>query len=165
MIKRLLTVFLIIGMTISTGCSVDNTLKENIKEINTETKIHNVGDTIKLGDLQYTTHNVKANTKGFFPPAKGMKYMYVDISVENIGDEEETVSSLLQFKLRNIEGEELDFAIGIDGKGSVDGSVNSGEKIRGDLVFEVPENLMNAELTIDRDCDNTGIVVIDVNLN
>lgn len=160
-----------IGMTLA-ACSVEDTNPEKVDKSDTVeevdsstedivgTEVFNMGDTVKMGSLEYTVHGVRTD-KGsdIFGADEGNKYVYIDVTVENIGNEEEHVSSLMQFSLVDMDGVSQDIAIGADGKGSVDGSIGSGRKLRGELTYEVNEGLSEAELEIDGALLSSGIAV------
>lgn len=81
-------------------------------------------------------------------PADGNKWVFVNVTVANTGTEQGSVSSILMFKLKDKEGVKYNWTIGDGAKGSVDGNLVVGGKIKGELTYEVPITVNNFDLEV-----------------
>ncbi len=81
-------------------------------------------------------------------PASGNTYVLITVSLKNISDKQQTVSSLLQFGLRDTDGTSYDESITYGH--SPDGTVAVGDPLKGTLAYEVPAStkkfVLNFEL-------------------
>lgn len=128
----------------------DKPKAEKPKEVEKQYKI---GDTLKVGDVEFTVHGTsQASAIGgqFGEKAKG-KYLVLDVTVTNKGKEELLVDSSF-FKLK-ADGKEYES----DTMASVYANQNTSfflEKVNPDLslkgkvVFDVPVDLLQKELTL-----------------
>ncbi|AFS79203.1 membrane protein [Gottschalkia acidurici 9a] len=172
--KLLLSIItLVLGLALvacgrdSTPEKVDNPDVENQSqsEESPKTEVFNIGDTIKMGDLQFTVHETRTSKGGDFIKApEGIKYVYINTTVENTGSEEEAISSVMMFKLVDLEGTSHNIAIVEDAKGQVDGSLGAGRKVKGELVYKVPEDQNEFELEINPSLTGKGIGVVKITL-
>ncbi|MBA7606386.1 hypothetical protein ES703_13534 [subsurface metagenome] len=137
---------------------IEETMEETPK-----TEIFEIGDTIKMGSLQFKVNSVRTSEGDeFFKPDESNVYLFVDITIENISNEEEHISSLLIFKIVDKDGRSYDMAIFADAKGSVDGSLAAGRKMTGELSYEVPKNINEFELEIDPELFGAGIAIVRI---
>ena len=136
--------------------------KQSKEEDKTET--FKIGDTIKVKDFEIKVNKIKVS-KGdeISKPKKGNEYLCVDITVKNISDEEQTVSSIAMFKVVDKDGRAFDQAITTDQKGQLDGTVGKGRKITGEYVVEVPKGAKGLELEFDSSLISSGQVVVKLN--
>jgi hypothetical protein len=179
--KKFLSLILVVLLMVAfIGCS-DNTTPEKVGNTDKtneqgdtsgedtqktgENEIFKVGDTVKMGDLQFTVNGVRVSEGKTFKPDEGNVYLMVDITVENIGSEEESVSSLLMFKLVDKDGMGYDLAISDDQQGQLDGSLAAGRKMKGEITYEVPKTINAFELEIDPSLFGDGIAVFDITLS
>jgi hypothetical protein len=79
----------------------------------------------------------------FFSPSEDTKWVAVSFVVENIGTEEQSLLSWLMWTLRSVDGRTFDYAPVGSG---LDGDLLPGKFLRGDIVFQVPPDLTEAEL-------------------
>jgi len=136
---------------------------EEAMEETPKTEIFEIGDTIKMGNLQFKVNSVRTSEGDeFFKPDEGNVYLFVDITIENISNEEENISSLLMFKIVDKDGRSYDIALSGEAKGSVDGSLGAGRKMTGELSFEVPEDIKDFELEINPEIFGTGIAIVRI---
>ena len=98
-----------------------------------------IGDTAKVGDAEVTVHGFRLD-KGdeFFGPDEGNTWLVVDVTVVNTGGDSYALSSVLQTAARDQEGREHGIAFGPDLHGGLDGQIPPGDKLRGEVAFEVP---------------------------
>lgn len=101
-----------------------------------------VGETFKLGDLQYTINSVRTsdcNSNKAISPKEGNTYLLVDLTIENQGNAAAEVRSLVGFKLKDKQGRKPPFSIGavLAVKSELDGTIMAGGKMTGELGYEV----------------------------
>lgn len=98
-----------------------------------------VGDTAKVGDAEVTVHGFRLDQGDeFFGPDEGNVWLVVDVTVINTGGNSYALSSVLQTAARDQEGREHGIAFGPDLQGSLDGQIPPGDRLRGEIAFEVP---------------------------
>lgn len=123
-----------------------------------------VGEPIKMGGLIFTVNSVRDSKGGeFLGPEEGYIYKIVDVTLDNVGEESASISSLLMFSLNDTEGYKYDVTIATDTKGSVDGELQPGRKLRGELAFEVPEDVVGLELLFEPNVFGFGQAIVKIN--
>lgn len=137
---------IIAGLLLLTACSdaetgkVDQNEAQNQNDQSKAPEVYAVGDTVKYNHLQITLHGVtESQGSEFFSPSND-KYLLVDLTIENTGDEPEAVSTLLQMELMDADSYTYSIALYPDTKGSLDGEIAPGRKMRGEVAFDVPES-------------------------
>ncbi len=129
----------------------------------TEVKTFKIGDSVKAGNLIFTVNSTRTDAGGeFIKPDEGKIYYIIDVTVENTGDEPESVSSLMMFKLIDSDGYNYSVTFGPETKGQLDGEVSTGKKMRGELVYEIPENSSGLELQIDPTVFGSGQIIVEL---
>lgn len=110
------------------------------EEQSKQPEIFKVGESVKFNDLVITVNSVKDH-KGsdFEKPADGNVYKVVDVTVENTGEKEEAISSLMHTSMADSDGYTYNIMIATFVKSQLDGSVPPGRKLRGELAYEVPK--------------------------
>ena len=75
-------------------------------------------------------------------PSAGQKWVIVDVSARNRGNDAYLFSAYFQTSVRDREGRnyKLVVAFGPQLRGVFDGSVPAGGDLRGEVAFEVPQN-------------------------
>lgn len=168
--KRFLVLLVVLSMFLVacvevTPTKVDTTTKgdNTSTQATTVAKVETfaIGDSIQAGDYLFTVNGVRED-KGteFIKPKDGQIYYLVDVTVENKTDKSVSVSSLIMFKLFDSEGYNYSVTIGPETKGSVNGEVAAGRKLRGELVYEIPKESKGLELEIDPSLWGTGKVIV-----
>jgi len=104
----------------------------------------NIGEPITLGDTVLTVNSVNRTTDGNLPPSDGNEYAMLNVTVENKGTEDLTLSGLLSFGLTNSSGADQSFAIGAKYNNMFDTVTNgkpiaAGQKVTGELGYEVKQ--------------------------
>lgn len=165
--KKLLLLVLILSgiLFIFAGCGEDVTPEKVNKNAETEsaakTETYKIGDSVKAGNLIFTVNSTRIDEGGdFIKPKDGYIYYIIDVTVENTGDKSESVSSLMMFKLFDSDGYNYNITIGPETKGSVDGEISSGRKLRGELAFEIPQDAEGLELEIDPSIFGSGQIIV-----
>lgn len=104
---------------------------------------YNVGDVVSIGDLTITVNEVTfPGGDDFNRPEAGKKFLVVDLTIENKGAEPAMISTLLQMSLKDETGQKYDvdiMASVASGGASPDGEIAAGDKLRGQVGFQVPE--------------------------
>ena len=99
-----------------------------------------LGQTANVGDAEVTAHSFRLDSGGeFFAPDAGNVWIVVDATIVNTGDDEYNFSSLLQLAVRDTEAREYDVSLLADVISGLDGTILAGDKLRGEVAFEVPE--------------------------
>lgn len=125
------------------GKKVDDTTTvtaEGESSTKTEVEKYKIGDTVELEDgLQIKLNKVRKDKgDGLFKPKEDM-YLYVSVTLENKGSKSQHISSLANFELADPEGIRYNITIAPDSKGKVDGEIAPGQKLKGELAFDVAE--------------------------
>lgn len=158
--------FFVLLFFVFTGC--DSAEPEKVDTATTgqtsaKTETYKIGDSVKAGNLIFTVNSTRTDKGGeFFSPEEDHIYYIIDVTVENTGDSSETVSSLLMFKLFDSDGYNYSVTFGPDTKGQVDGEISAGRKLRGELVFEIPEDASDLELEIDPTVFGAGKIIVEL---
>ena len=93
----------------------------------------------------------------------GTFYFLVDVTLENIGDKTEFVSSRMLMNLFDSDGHTQIWTLFPDSRGSIDGRIPSGQERHGELVWEVHEGAVGLKLVFDKTAFAVGDVVIAKN--
>ncbi len=100
---------------------------------------YKVGDQIQSGDYVVSVNAVrKSSGSGFVKPKEGSAYVIPNVTIQNNSKDKTTISSLLQMYVKDDEGNKYDPALTSDATGKVDGELLAGEKVKGDVGFEIP---------------------------
>lgn len=102
-------------------------------------------------DLKFTATEFKeSDGDDFFAPESGNVFVGVKFTIENISDEEQSVSSLLLFEgyADDVKCEYSFSATYVFDEGTIDGSIAPGKKLVGWYALEVPKNWANIELEV-----------------
>lgn len=100
-----------------------------------------IGTTQKVGDAEVTVHGVRESQgDDLLTPSAGNKWVIVDVSARNTGNDPYTLSSVLQCRLRDAEGRDYFVIIGPHIAASFDGMMPVDGVIAGEAPFEVPSS-------------------------
>jgi hypothetical protein len=127
---------------------------------------YEIGDTINIGDRTIIVlgwENIPPDE--FFNPDEGFKYIGVELIIVNAGETPKSTSSLLQLKVKDETAQQYTIDIMAQSQlkgGSIEGELISGEKIRGKVGFQVPEDVENLELVFDAEVFGTGKVFVNL---
>jgi hypothetical protein len=105
-----------------------------------------VGQVIQMKDYQLTVNSVKkANAMGYSTPDKGKEFITVNLTIQNKGEKEVSYNPL-DFKIQDSDGNQTsETYVTIENKLHY-GSLASGGKVTGAIVFEVPKADTNLKL-------------------
>lgn len=130
----------------------------------TSQQTYNVGDVIAMGTTNLTVNEVLYPAgDDFNKPNAGYKFLVVDITIENTGATAISVSTLLQMSVKDASGQKFDvdlMASVASGGTSPDGEIAPGEKLRGQVGFQVPENATGLVFVFDADVWGSGKVFV-----
>ena len=108
----------------------------------TENKTYGLNETATLSDLKFTASELKESEGAtYFEPEEGNVFVGVKFTVENVSDEEQTLSSLLAFEAY-VDDVKCDYSISAAmafDEGTVDGTIAPGKKLVGWYALEVPK--------------------------
>lgn len=130
----------------------------------TAQKTYNVGDVIAMGTTTLKVNEVLSPAGDQFnKPKAGNKFIVVDITIENKGTTAISVSTLLQMSIKDAGSQKYSIdlmASMASGGTSPDGEIAPGEKLRGQVGFQVPENATGLVFVFDADVWGTGKVFV-----
>lgn len=125
---------------------------EDAQEATTEApgNIFHVGDVVETSTLKITYYSAEEykTDNEFMQPKEGNIYYRMEFEFENIGDSDETISSILCWNCY-ADGYVMDMAyIGDD---EIDATLSPGKKVRGAVYYEVPADSKEIELEFEAD--------------
>lgn len=116
-----------------------------------EDKTFGINETAVFKELKFTATEIQqSNGTEFFTPAEGKVFVAVKFTVENISNEEQTVSSLLLFE-GYVDDIKCDYSFNAAcafNDGTLDGSIAPGKKLVGWYAIEVPADWKTIELHV-----------------
>lgn len=112
-----------------------------------------VGNVVEVGTLSFIINGV-TSPEGtyFFKPEQGNKFLAVDITIENKGQNLDHISSMMGMSLKDASGREYRWdlmATGASGDPLKDGKLAPGEKMRGQVGFQIPANVTGLVFVFD----------------
>lgn len=107
-----------------------------------------IGEALDYHGMIVTVNSVR-ESKGddYLKPQEGNVLKVLDITVVNQGDEELVVSSALSFSLSDASGQTYMPSVTSDIKQSLDGKLAPGEKLQGEIPYEVSKEAKDLKLT------------------
>lgn len=156
--KKIICLIVCLALCFSlAGCVEDAPTKEtggseSNSSVSDEPKdqVFALNETAVFDDLKITATEVKESKgESFLEPDAGNVFVGVNFTIENISDEEQTVSSLLLFDAY-VDDISCDYSFtgATAFKQGVDGTIAPGKKIVGWYAVEVPENWQKLELDV-----------------
>lgn len=110
-----------------------------------------VGDIVKVGDIQIVINEVKEiSGTDFFMPNEGNRFIIIDVTMENLGTEDHAASSLMEYTLKDDTGQEYSESVSAEvasGGKSPGGTILPGDKLRGQIGYEIPISATGFVLT------------------
>jgi len=107
--------------------------------------VYLVGDLIEISDLAIQVLQVSFPTGNeLVKPKEDFKFAAVDVTIENLGNTTKEISSIVQMYLKDSTGQKYTFHLGaqsIIDRGLPDDELQPGEKIRGQIGFQVPKDV------------------------
>ncbi|ACB84400.1 DUF4352 domain-containing protein [Natranaerobius thermophilus] len=104
-------------------------------------EVFNIGDTVKMGELEFTVNSARWDTGDeFMGPDEGERWLVIDCTIENLSDESTSISSMMMFDLIDEEHYSNDLSMGADTEGQLDGELGGGRTMRGEIAYSVSED-------------------------
>lgn len=155
--KKLLLIILCIVFCLTFVSCGDPVITDgDVSEAKQETGKTTFGlnESASFKNLKFTAVEFKESTGAdFFAPEEGNVFVGVKFNVENISNEEQSVSTLLMFE-GYADDVKCDYSLSaatVFSDGTLDGSIAAGKKLVGWYALEVPENWSTIELVIKPD--------------
>ena len=129
-------------------------------------EIFSVGEQIEISGLVIQALGVSyPSGTEFVKPKEGYKFVSVDVQVENQGDSVQEITSIVQMYLKDNTGEKYTFHLGaqsIIDSGLPDDELQPGERIRGQIGFQVPTDAESLIFVFDAEIFSFGKVFINL---
>jgi hypothetical protein len=108
-----------------------------------------VGDSVEAGGVRATLNDVRVLPKTVFDsPVESPDNIFVatDLTFENVSDEPLSISSLLEFVLKNEEGYSASQTMHTQQRQLSEGEISPGQEMSGEIVYEVPPDSRGLQL-------------------
>lgn len=108
-------------------------------------QVYGIGETVEVDGLKITVNSSQDTDEAdqYHNASKlneGETYNILDVTVENDTDEEVTISSMMSFDIKDENGRKGSYVMATRNNGQMDGKVLPGDKLSGELVYQVPRN-------------------------
>ena len=124
-----------------------------------------VSETVRMDALQITLNSARFDGgDDFFKPDVGTRWLVLDCTIENVGQEPASISSLLMFTLYDAENYSKELAFGPNLKGSLDGELGAGRRMAGEIAFVVGEAEQSWEFIFAPNLFGFGQAIYEVNV-
>lgn len=127
---------------------------------------YKIGDVVQIGDITLVVNKFSdAKPTEYFKPDAGKKFVVVDVTFENKGSKAATVSSMLQMTLKDDTGQAYNIDLGAQsasGGKSPDGELAAGEKLRGQIGYQVPADAKGFEFVFDASLFSSGKIFVEL---
>lgn len=128
--------------------------------------VHQLGDLVQISDLtiQILEVSYPAGTE-IIKPKEGFQFVAVDVQVENQGSSIQEITSLVQMYLKDETGQKYTFHLGAQSlldSGLPDDELQPGERVRGQIGFQVPEEVLELIFVFDAEVFGFGKVFISL---
>ncbi len=127
-------------------------------------KIYLIGDLIEISDLTIQIIQVSyPEGTEIVKPREGYKFIAIDIQVENQGETVQEITSIVQMYLKDNTGEKFTFHLGAQSildSGLPDDELQPGERVRGQIGFQVPDDNEGLMFVFDAEVFGFGKVFI-----
>ncbi len=129
-------------------------------------KIFLIGDLVEISGLviQVLEVSYPAGTE-IVKPKEGFKFASVDVQIENKSDRVQEITSIAQMYLKDSTGQKYTFHLGaqsVINSGLPDDELQPGERIRGQIGFQVPINVEGLIFVFDAEIFGFGKVFISL---
>lgn len=100
-----------------------------------------VGDTVNFDGLEITLNEARVEEGGEFDEPTENQFVVANLTINNTTDEEQIISSIMNIELKDDEGYAYNTTFLMDGtKGQLDGDIEPGGTLRGEIPFDVTES-------------------------
>ena len=126
--------------------------------------VYQIGDLVQISDLSIQILEVSypAGTE-IVKPREGFQFVAVDVQVENQGSTVQEITSLIQMYLKDETGQKYTFHLGAQSlldSGLPDDELQPGERVRGQIGFQVPQQVLELIFVFDAEVFGFGKVFI-----
>ena len=129
-------------------------------------EIFTVGEQIEISGLVIQILGVTyPSGTDLVKPKEGYKFISVDVQVENQGESVQEITSIVQMYLKDNTGEKFTFHLGaqsIIDSGLPDDELQPGERIRGQIGFQIPADTVGLIFVFDAEIWGFGKVFISL---
>ncbi len=129
-------------------------------------EIYSIGEQIEISGLVIQVLGVSyPGGTDIVKPKEGYKFASVDVQVENQGKSVQEISSIVQMYLKDNTGQKYTFHLGaqsIIDRGLPDDELQPGERIRGQIGFQVPTDTVGLIFVFDAEVFGYGKVFISL---
>lgn len=159
----------IAGVIMACGASSDNSGSATTgggSSSSSSSQHFKVGQQVKVGTTWVVTVN-SAKTHGATDMDQlksGDTYLVVDVSLKNISSQEQNLSSLAQFTLKDATGQSYTETITTFANQPPDGKVEAGSMSHGQMVYEVPTAQKSYTLAFQSDIVSGGETIWDISI-
>lgn len=128
-------------------------------------KHYKVGDVVAASDAFTVTVNSVTTSAGddIFKPKTGNTFVVVDVTIKNTSSQEQEVSSLLQFGLKDATGQQYNETITSQGT-PPDGKLEAGDQLKGQITYEVPQSQHDFTFSFVPDILSDGQTIWDLHI-
>lgn len=127
---------------------------------------NSIGDTVSMGDLGHTLHGARfADGDDIIVPDDGERWLVLDIEIDNNGDDSETVSSVMMWRLNDADNRSRDLTFSNDEQGSLDGELGAGRSMRGEIAYSVGDDQDTWELVFEPNLFGFGQAIYSVDVD
>lgn len=153
------------GGSDNTGTSVGSNTSATATSSKATTQHFKIGDQVKAGDLFLITINsVKTSAGGNYDyPKAGNVFMVIDMTITNISSQQQTVSTALQMILKDATGQKYDDTF-VSGYNDPGGDLAPSDKVKGQMVYEVPKTQHTFTFIFEPDPFGSGQVFWDLTI-
>ena len=127
-------------------------------------EIFELGDPIEISDLIIQVLEVSYPTgTGIIKPKEGFQFVAVDVQIENQGSTVQEITSVVQMYLKDETGQKFTFHLGAQSlldSGLPDDELQPGEMVRGQIGFQVPQEVLDLVFVFDAEIFGFGKVFI-----
>lgn len=162
-----IVLIIIIVVIVNSGQSPKNTGNTSSPSSSTATSVpaqtgsqtFKVGQVVTVGNTwQITVLSAKTSAGGQFSTLQKPSdvYLLVAVSMKNISGQEQDVSSLIQWTLKDSTGQTYNETIDTDAPATPDGKVAASSLLKGTIAYEVPKSMKSFTLSFQNDITSTG---------
>jgi hypothetical protein len=127
---------------------------------------YQVGDIVNIGDIVMVVLGWEIpEGDDFNQPEEGKKFIAVELLFVNQGDDARSISTMMQMALKDESGQQYDvdfMGSSATGSSSPDGEIGPGERIRGKVGYQVPEDVTDLTFVYDADFFSAGKVFVEL---
>ena len=133
-----------------------------------EINIFKIGDTFKIGDLQFTINSVRTSETDKYsnkPSEEGYIFLFIDTTIENLSSKEAYIHPDNNFRLVDKNGRDYSF-VWAEGKGSIEGILAPGRKISGEQSYGIPKEINEYELEVfNRELPESEVAIVGISIS